>query len=92
MVQSKQMKMNVAPHLAGQLELNETHLLIHMVAQSDMAATRRAMSAAWFTSLIASCCKCALDREEEWFNCKVKLEKHCTGAASVQAFMWTLKP
>lgn len=38
------MKINLAPHLAEQLVLNETHLLIHMVAQSDMAATQRAMS------------------------------------------------
>lgn len=43
-VQSKQMKINLAPHLADRLELNETHLLIHMVAQSDVAATQRAMS------------------------------------------------
>ncbi len=43
-IQSKQMKINLAPHLAEQLELNETHLLIHMVAQSDMDATQREMS------------------------------------------------
>lgn len=33
------MKINIATHLAEQLELKETHLLIHMVAQSDMTAT-----------------------------------------------------
>lgn len=38
------MKINLVPHLANQLELNETHLLIHMVAQSDMAATQTIMS------------------------------------------------
>ena len=43
-VQSKQMKMNLAVHLAEQLEPNETHLLIHMVAHSDMAATERTLS------------------------------------------------
>ena len=40
----KQMKINLAPHLATQLELIETHLLIHMVAQSDMTGTQRALS------------------------------------------------
>lgn len=38
------MKLILAPHLADQLELNETQLLIHMVAQSDMAAAQRALS------------------------------------------------
>lgn len=38
------MRINLAPHLADQLALNETRLLIHMVAQTDMAAAQRAVS------------------------------------------------
>lgn len=90
-VQPKQKKINPAPHLANQLELNETHLVIHMVAQADVAATQRAISQlpGLLPGLIASCCKCALDwRGKKLFNCKVKVGEKLQ---VLHAFIWTVK-